>query len=130
MDRSLEGIRGIGPARLRALNEAGLYTVRDLARFLPKDYRDLTAPVPLCELRPGEAAAVRVRVAGEVRQHWAKKLLITKVFVTDGEDVVPVVWYNQPWLKDQLAPGRELLLYGKADRPRGALQLVLSLIHI
>ena len=37
MDRSLEGIRGIGPARLRALNEAGLYTVRDLARFLPKD---------------------------------------------------------------------------------------------
>lgn len=124
MDRSLEGIRGIGSARLRALNEAGLYTVRDLARFLPKDYRDLTAPVPLCELRPGEAAAVRVRVAGEVRQHWAKKLLITKVFVTDGEDVVPVVWYNQPWLKDQLAPGRELLLYGKADRPRGALQLV------
>ena len=62
MDRSLEGIRGIGPARLRALNEAGLYTVRDLARFLPKDYRDLTAPVPLCELRPGEAAAVRVYV--------------------------------------------------------------------
>ena len=35
-----------------------------------------------------------------------------------------MVWYNQPWLKDQLAPGRELLLYGKADRPRGALQLV------
>ena len=63
-----------------------------------------------------------MRVAGEVRQHWAKKLLITKVFVTDGEDVVPVVWYNQPWLKDELAPGRELLLYGKADRPRGALQ--------
>ena len=66
MDRSLEGIRGIGPARLRALNEAGgMYTVRDLARFLPKDYRDLTAPVPLCELRPGEAAAVRVRVAAK-----------------------------------------------------------------
>ena len=35
MDRSLANIRGIGPARLRALNDAGLYTARDLARFLP-----------------------------------------------------------------------------------------------
>ncbi len=124
MDRSLANIRGIGPARLRALNDAGLYTARDLARFLPRDYRDLTAPAPLGELRPGEAAAVRVRVAGEARQVRAKKLLITKVFVTDGVDVVPAVWYNQPWLKDQLTPGRELLLYGKAERVRGALQLV------
>lgn len=124
VERSLKDLRGVGPARLRALKEAGIETLRDLARFLPKDYRDLTAPVPLCELRPGEAAAVRVRVVGEARQQRAKKLLITRAFVTDGEDVVQAVWYNQPWLKDQLSPGRELLLYGKADRSGGALRLV------
>ena len=124
MEPNLSSIRGIGPARLKALNDAGIFTVRDLAMLLPRDYRDLTQTTPLGALQAGETAAVRVRVSGEARQQYAKKLLITKVFVTDGEDVVAAVWYNQPWLKSQLTKGRELLLYGKAEWKKGMLQLV------
>ena len=47
MDVSLSGIRGIGPARLKAFHEAGIDSVRDLVMFLPKDYRDLSAFTPL-----------------------------------------------------------------------------------
>ena len=124
MDRSLSEIRGIGPARLKALNDAGIYTARDLAMLLPRDYRDMTEVTPLGALQAGVPAAVRVQVSGEVREQRAKRLLITKAFVTDGSDVVAVVWYNQPWLKKQLTKGRELLLYGKADWKKGVLQLV------
>ena len=112
MDRSLSEIRGIGPARLKALNDAGIFTARDLAMLLPRDYRDMTEVTPLGALQAGVPAAVRVQVSGEAREQRAKRLLITKVFVTDGSDVVAVVWYNQPWLKNQLTKGRELLLYG------------------
>lgn len=121
---SLSGIRGIGPSRLKALNQVGIYTVRDLAMQLPRDYRDLTKTTPLSALKAGEVAAVHVRVSGEVREQRAKKLLITKVFVTDDTEIVPVVWYNQPWLKNQLTKGRELLLYGKAEWKKGVLHLV------
>lgn len=121
---SLSGIRGIGPSRLKALNQVGIYTVRDLAMQLPRDYRDLTKTTPLSALKAGEVAAVHVRVSGEVREQRAKKLLITKVFVTDDTEIVPVVWYNQPWLKNQLTKGRELLLYGKAEWKKGVLYLV------
>ncbi|MBR6221566.1 MAG: hypothetical protein IKQ80_13455, partial [Clostridia bacterium] len=66
MDIALSQIRGIGPARVKAFEAAGIRTVRELTMFLPREYRDLSNPVPLAMLKPGEAAAVRVRVAGEV----------------------------------------------------------------
>ena len=123
MDISLSQIKGIGPKRREAFEAAGIRTVRELVMFLPKEYHDLTAPVPLSALKPGDAAAVRVRVAGEVMERRAKRLLITKVFVADDTDVIQVVWFNQPWLKKQLTPGRELLLYGKAEFRQGVLTL-------
>ncbi len=120
----LSEIHGIGPSRLKALNDAGIFTAYDLVRLLPREYRDLTVFTPLQALTPGQAAAVHVRVSGEVREARAKKLLITKAFITDGETVVQAVWYNQPWLKKQLTQGRELLLYGKPEYKRGVLMLV------
>ncbi|MDO4867798.1 MAG: ATP-dependent DNA helicase RecG [Clostridia bacterium] len=124
MDISLTQIKGIGPARLKAFEAAGIRTVRELVMFLPKEYRDLSATVPLCELKPGDTAAVRVRVAGEVSERRARRLLITKVYVTDDTDTIQVLWYNQPWLKKQMTPGRELLLYGKAEHKQGYVSLV------
>ena len=99
MNLSLSGIKGIGPARLKAFEAAGIRTVRDLVMFLPRDYRDLSVFTPLSEIQPGETVSVKVRVAGEVSQRRARRLVITKVYVTDDSDTLPVVWYNQPWLK-------------------------------
>ncbi len=124
MDISLSRIKGIGPARLKAFEAAGITTVRELVMFLPKEYRDLTQTVPLAELKPGDTACVKVKVAGEASQRRAKRLVITKLYVTDGTDTVPVIWYNQPWLKNQMQPGRELLLYGKAEHKQGYVTLV------
>ena len=124
MDISLSQIKGIGPARLKAFEAAGIHTVRELVMFLPREYRDLTQTVPLCELKPGDTAAVWVKVAGEVSERRARRLLITKLYVTDGTETLPVLWYNQPWLKKQMAPGRELLLYGKAEHKQGYVTLV------
>ena len=124
MDFPLTHIKGIGPARVKAFEAAGIRTVRELVMFLPKEYRDLNTTVPLAALQPGDTACVRVRVAGEVSERRARRLLITKLYVTDDTDTVPVVWYNQPWLKKQMAPGRELLLYGRAEMKQGYVTLV------
>ena len=123
MDISLSSIPGIGPARLKALNAAGIFTVSDLVLQLPREYRDLSAVTPLCDVKIGDTAAVRVRVTAEPAMRRAGRLTIVKAFVTDGTEVLPAVWYNQPWLKTQLTPGRELLLYGRLEAHRGSAQL-------
>ena len=125
MDLPLTALKGVGPARLKALNNAGIHTVRDLISYLPKEYRDLTDVRPLSSLYAGDEAAVRVRVAGGVNVHFAgKKLTVIKTRVQDESESMTVVWYNQPLLRESLTPGRELVLYGKCEARFGELQLV------
>ena len=129
MDFPLTKIKGIGPARVKAFEAAGIRTVRELVMFLPKEYRDLNEVTALCDLKPGDTACVKVRVAGEVSERRARRLLITKLYVTDDTETLPVVWYNQPWLKKQMTPGRELTLYGKAETRQGYVTLVSPVIE-
>ncbi len=124
MDIPLTHVRGIGPARLKALRDAGLNGVRDLVLCLPREYRDMTRLALLSEARPGEAFACRVRVAGEMTVKRVKKLTISTVYVTDGTETIQAVWYNQPWLKDQMPRGRELVLYGRFEMRKGFPQMV------
>ncbi|MBO4297572.1 MAG: ATP-dependent DNA helicase RecG, partial [Clostridia bacterium] len=121
---ALSQIKGVGPARLRAFHAAGVDTVRDLLAILPREYRDLSDIRPLASLSAGDEAAVRVRVAGGAAVHRAGKLVVTKARVADDSDAMSAVWYNQPWLRETLVPGREFLLYGKVEARFGELQLV------
>ena len=129
MNIPLTEVKGIGPARLKALADAGITTVREMVMYLPKEYRDMLEATPLSEVRPGEMYACRVKVAGDVTEQRAKRLLITKVYVTDGTETLQAVWYNQPWLKKQMPRGREMLLYGKVEIKRGVTQLVSPVIE-
>ncbi len=124
MDMPLTNVRGIGPARLKALKDAGLDGVRDLVLFLPREYRDMTQTARLSDARAGETAAFRVRVAGEMTVKRVKKLTISTVYVTDGTETVQAVWYNQPWRKDRMPRGRELVLYGRIELRKGYPQLI------
>ena len=124
MDYQLTQIKGIAEKRAEAFAAAGIRTVRELVMFLPKEYRDLNDITPLCDLRPGDTACVKVRVAGEASVRFARKLKIVRVYVTDGTETLPVVWYNQPWLRTQMTQGRELLLYGRAEMKSGCVTLI------
>lgn len=123
MDFPLSKLPGIGKARLAAFEAAGIRSVRELLVCLPKDYRDLTRIVPLSEMRPGMEAAVRVFVAGTPTVYRTGKLAITRVYVEDDTERMAAVWYNQPWLKQALYQGRELLLYGRVEAKKGYMQL-------
>ena len=123
MDIPLNKIKGIGEARREALQNVGIVSIRDLLNCLPVGYRDLSDVRSVCSLVEGEEAAVRVRVVGGVNSHTVGGLTLIRAKLADDSGTIQGVWYNQPWLKNQLAPGRELLLYGRVERRGGKLQL-------
>ena len=124
-DTPLRAVRGVGPVTERRLGAAGLETVQDLLHVLPFRYEDRRTVVGPGAVRGGEAFAVQGRL-GKLRRIRLRRRgmsLIRGEVAASGERLT-VVWFNRPYLLQQVDEDTEYLLYG-AVRERGSgLELV------
>jgi ATP-dependent DNA helicase RecG len=112
-DPPLRQVRGVGPARARALADAGLVTVGDLLRHLPHRWEDRREILPISAAAAGRAATFRGRLA-EIRRIRTRRrgFSLVRAVLDDGTGALPVVWFNQPYLFQKLREGEEYLLHG------------------
>jgi ATP-dependent DNA helicase RecG len=110
-------LRGAGPRLAEAASELGIDSLGDLLWHVPHAYRDRTALSEIAELRIGQEATVLVEVrSAKLRPTRRRRLTIFEATVADASGPTKAVWFNQPWLADQLDAGTRMLLYGKLDR--------------
>ena len=132
----ITSIKGIGPRRAEALGKLGLFSLRDLLYFAPREYQDFSAATPICAAAHGALAALHVLLVSEPKHvHIRRGMEITTVralgFGADPADKaaqVSLVWYNQPYRARSLAAGQEWYAAGRMDRSRGA-KLVNPSLH-
>ena len=108
----LSEIEGIGPARLETLRAMGIVSLRDLLFLLPVRYEDYSVTSPCSTHEPG-----MIVVSGVIDRepkltvfHGLKKVTTA---VSDESGHMPLCWYNQPWMKDNLRQGDSVRLYGR-----------------
>lgn len=117
----LTTIKGIGARRAETLGRLGLFCLRDLLYYAPRNYMDYSRAQAACELRHNAPSAVCVRLTGEPRlARVNKKLNILSVGCCDETGKVTLVWYNQAYRKQSLKPGGVVYACGRADLERGA----------
>ena len=64
----------------------------------------------------GWRVTIRGRILGiDNKKTSRRKFTVTEAVVEDGSGTLKVVWFNQPFLKKMLIPGRELILNGKIE---------------
>lgn len=132
----ITSIKGIGPRRAEALGKLGLFSLRDLLYFAPREYWDFSAETPICAAAHGALAALHVSLVSEPKHvHIRRGMELTTVralaFGADPADKaaqVSLVWYNQPYRARSLAAGQEWYAAGRMDRSRGA-KLVNPSLH-
>lgn len=117
-------IPGIGPRRARRLERLGIRTLEDLFYHFPRRYDDYAQLKPIRQLRYGEQATVlgTVERVG-VRELKGGKLKVVEAFIGDGSGVIRATWFNQPWIAEQLSPGKAVALAGRIDQYLGRLVL-------
>ncbi|MBI3130553.1 MAG: ATP-dependent DNA helicase RecG [Acidobacteria bacterium] len=132
-------LRGLGPARAAALQEAGIETLRDLLLGLPYRYVDRGELTPLGKLDtwgfehggggfgPAEAREP-ITVLGtitDLRQAATRvrRMMITEVLLEDGSGSLRLLFFNQPWLAKSLKAGDRLLAWGPLSMGRAGLEL-------
>ena len=121
----LSEIPGVGPARARALSEAGYGTVRDLLFHLPFRYEDRRAVHAVSEAVGGGSYTLRGRLSSvrRIRTH-RRGFSLVRGILSDGTGSIPVVWFNRPYLASQSLEGEEWLLHGEVRESKSGPELL------
>lgn len=124
--KPVQSIKTVGPRRAAYLQRMGIFTVRDLLYHFPRRYEDRTRLGPAGACAQGETATVRGTVLAAQDLKPRRGLTVTKLAVHDGFGVFYAVWFNQPFIKKSLAPGKKIYITGKVDKSYGATQLAVE----
>ncbi|MBQ3325847.1 ATP-dependent DNA helicase RecG [Candidatus Saccharibacteria bacterium] len=114
---------GIGTQTANFLKKYGIYTVRDLLYFLPRDYDNFQSTVKICDLKPG-----KVIVRGKISELTTKSthrrgFRLTYGKISDETGSIKAIWFNQPYREKQFDPEREYYFTGMYDFKNGSYQL-------
>ena len=84
LNKEIQYVKGVGPARAKSLNKLGIYTLGDLITYYPRDYEDRSIIKKIDEVKDGDKVAVPNDSTNEAR---ALKLLAKQglIEVKDGE---------------------------------------------
>jgi ATP-dependent DNA helicase RecG len=117
LEAGIVTLRGAGPRLAEAASELGIGSLGDLLWHVPHSYRDRTALSEIADLRLGQEATLLVEVrSARLRPTRRRRLTIFEANVADSSGPTKAVWFNQPWLADQLEQGTRALLHGKLDK--------------
>ena len=97
-----------------ALATLGIETPRDLLEHLP--FRHHERARPIVALAPGEKGTVVGEIRRVSKRRSGRGKSIVEATLADETGVVKAIWFNQPWLADQLAPGARIALHGKRSK--------------
>ncbi|WP_346354529.1 ATP-dependent DNA helicase RecG [Azotosporobacter soli] len=118
LDKGIQYLKGVGPAKAAMLSKLGLFSVRDLLEHFPKRYEDGSKWTSIAELQDGLLASFKCRVTGVQEQKPRRGLSILKVAVSDGTGQCFLVWFNQGYRKQAYKVGQTIVVAGKVKRQR------------
>ena len=121
--QSIQYVKGVGPRRVTQLRQLGLTNLEDACYFPPRRYEDRTRLVAIRDLAPGEPNTVRGTIVTTGLRRIHRGQTIFEAAIEDPSGVLHGIWFNQPYLAQQLKAGEELILYGKLE-PGGRPQMV------
>jgi ATP-dependent DNA helicase RecG len=118
-------VRWVTRAYGKKLERIGILTVADLLGYYPRRHEDFSQQTHVAWLQEGAKQTVRVRLERiSMRPGFNRKGLV-EAYLSDVTGRMKGMWFNQPWLLNQMHEGDEFTLSGKVTRQRGGAGLVM-----
>ncbi|HEM3577375.1 TPA: ATP-dependent DNA helicase RecG [Streptococcus suis] len=117
----LSVLPGIGPKSAEKFLKLDLETIGQLLTYYPFRYEDFESK-SILDLQDGEKAVVVGHVVSPANvQYYGYKRNRLRFSIKQGEAVVSVSFFNQPYLADKIVMGQEIAIWGKWDKAKASL---------
>lgn len=124
LKKDIQFIKGVGPNRATLLNKLGIFNLKDLITYFPREHEDRGKIKNIAELENGEEALVSAFPVGRLNEIKIRKnLTLCKLLVRDETGSMIITWYNQSYLKNVFKPNQRYKFFGKVSRKYSNLEM-------
>jgi len=115
LQTKLASIPKILPKYAKLLEKLGLYNIEDLLFYFPFRYDDFSKTVPISEEYLEQTVTVQGKIIkSKLTRIFRRHLSIVEIIIQDGNNLpLKAVWFNQPYIAENLKEGTEVRLSGK-----------------
>jgi len=115
-DTPVTVLRGVSGKRAATLARLSLVTLFDLITHFPRAYEDWSDLKTISQLTEGEDAVFVARVARQPSLMRKGRLSVLRTVLRDETAAVKAVWFNQPYLAEQLQKDAVYVFRGRIRR--------------
>lgn len=120
---SIITIKNIGEERAKKLQKLGIYTVNDLVEYFPRYYDDRSNVLSIKDAEINSVNTVKGKISTSLQTMKTRNISITKALIDDGTEIMEIVWYNKPYLKNSIKKNEKYIFTGKVIKKFGRLQM-------
>ena len=84
LEKNIQYIKGVGPNRATLLNKLGIFSLKDLITYFPREYEDRGKPKKIIELENGEEALIYAYPVGRINEVRVRKNLMLSKLIPIG----------------------------------------------
>ena len=124
LNKDVKYIKGVGPNRVKLLNKLGIFTLKDLITYYPREYEDRSKPKSIAEVANDEEVLIKAIAVSRVAEIRIKKnMCMYKLTVNDGTANCYITWFNQSYIKNLIKLGETYYFYGKVSVKNGKVSM-------
>lgn len=123
LEQSIMDLKGVGEQTIKKFNKLGLFTIQDLIEHYPKEYEDRRKITKIQETVMDEENNIIATVASRPEVMKKGYKVIVKFRIKDDTGSIYVVFYGQPYMKNNFIVGETYNFYGKIRRQYGCIEM-------
>lgn len=127
IDTRVQFLKGVGETRAKHLEKLGIFSIGALLRYYPKRYEDWNNITKISEVPLNETVCLKAMVIERVSDVTIKGgKILTKTTISDMNGTLPLVFFNNKYIKNSLKENEEYLFFGKVTLDKYGSRTMLS----
>lgn len=116
INESIQYVKGIGPKKAEKMNKLGIYTIKDLLYYFPRQFEDRSIIKKIAQLEDEEKVTVKALITNIESYTPKKGMTITRIDVKDDTGFAKLTFFNREYIKNTFRVGDSILAFGKVKK--------------